>query len=292
MALNNWGCEMTVAIAASVPTTKQIVTVCDARLSYGEAIPAADDATMKNRRIAPRWGMMFAAEDSTAFMPAAVEASAILQGSSDGDDENRNHGSQEVMEAARKGYEKEFNERFFREHLARFGFADIAEFRRSGFAEMGKDLYHEYAMKLARFDLGLELLVYGFSEDGHPSIFEVANPGKIISHSLRGHAAIGSGSLMAISALNRKPLGRSITDITYRLLDAKFSSETARDVGKKTFVVVLGPNGSHGTMAQGDVDKIRASWNKELKRANPKEAIKIIEKSVVVTATSSGKQPS
>jgi hypothetical protein len=282
---------MTIAVAATVPSAKTIVTVCDARLSYGEAIPAADDATMKNRRIAHKWGMMFAAEDSTAFIPVAVETRRFLEERSGQTDilqkDDVNFTTQQVMDEAKKAYEREFHERFFREHLARFGFANIAEFRRTGLLEMGKDLYHEYTMKLAKADLGLELLIYGFNTEGFPSIFEVANPGKTISHNLRGHAAIGSGSLMAVSALNRKPLSKnSVSDTTYRLLDAKFSSETARDVGKKTFVISMDVTGKIGAMTQGDVEKVRTAWNKEIKRPNPKEAIRIIEKSASFNPTS------
>jgi len=59
---------MTIAIAG-LTATEFIVTVSDARISHGEAIPAADDGTMKNRKIASTWGMMFAASDASAFIP-------------------------------------------------------------------------------------------------------------------------------------------------------------------------------------------------------------------------------
>ena len=56
---------------------------------------------------------------------------------------------------------------------------------------------------------------------------------------MRGYAAIGSGTLMALAALNKKPIGPTLADTVYRVVDAKFSSETARDVGKKTHVITL-----------------------------------------------------
>jgi hypothetical protein len=284
-----YGRDMTVAIAALGPSKKEIITISDARLSYGEAIPAADEATMKNIKLARRWGMMFAADDATAFTPVFDETLNILEKLDP--DSNKQYGDRDftvsaVMNAAQRAYEKEFSERFFREHLARFGFANITEFRRSGYAEMGKDLYHQYSMDLAKFDLGLELLVYGFNSLGHPAIFEVANPGKIINHGLRGYAVIGSGTLMALAALNKKPLGPKLSDTVYRVLDAKFSSETARDVGKKSHMIALGSDGKNGFFADQELAKIHKVWTEDLARPHPADAIKFIENSPLMTAIS------
>jgi 20S proteasome alpha/beta subunit len=151
---------------------------------------------------------------------------------------------------------------------------------------MGKDLYHQYSMELAKFDLGLELLVYGFTRSGVPAIFEVANPGKIISHDRRGYAAVGSGSLMALAALNKKPLGPTLSDTIYRLYDAKFSAETARDVGKKTHVITLGKDGKNGFSVDDEVSEIHKIWTADLARPHPAEAIKLINHSGLVIAIS------
>ena len=129
---------------------------------------------MKNIKIAGKWSMMFAAEDATAFTPVSTETMKILldlDPHSPQQYTDRDFSIRAVMDAARQAYEKELVSVFFQEKLARFGFTDIAEFRRVGYAEMGKDLYHQYAMDLAKFDLGLELLVYGFDVHGNPTIF-------------------------------------------------------------------------------------------------------------------------
>ena len=72
IVLRYW-CDMTIAMAAFAGPSK-IVTVSDARLSYNEMVPAEDAATMKSRQIARKWGLMFAAEDSTAFTPLVEKA--------------------------------------------------------------------------------------------------------------------------------------------------------------------------------------------------------------------------
>jgi hypothetical protein len=283
--LNNLGLgDMTIAMAA-VSQPGLIITVSDARLSHGEAIPADDTATMKNRRIAHKWGMMFAAEDSTAFIPVL---SSLYSGLSFTGDETEDFDPDIIRKAVQVAYESEFNERFFREHLARFGYPDIVDFRSNGFQELGKELYGKYADSLARFDLGLELLVYGFSKSGGAHILEVANPGRVFSHKLRGYAAIGSGSLMATAALARRPLVPGLTETIYRLLDAKFSSETARDVGQKTHVITLSKSGKFGIMSQKDVENVREIWRQTMKNPDPKEALDIIDNSKAVTAISDG----
>jgi hypothetical protein len=281
---------MTVAIVALPPVhlNMEIVTVSDQRLSYGEIIPAADEGTMKNVKLTRKWSMMFAAEDATAFTPVLNETLAILLKldlpASKYKGLQRDFTTGMVMDAARQAYEKEFNERFFRDKLARFGFADISEFRKFGYAEMGKDLYHQYSMDIAKFDLGLEILVYGFDNVGSPVLFEVGNPGKIINHTMRRYAAIGSGTLMALAALNRKPLGPTLADTIYRVVDAKFSSETARDVGRKTHVITLDKEGKNGFLNEPALEALHRIWEIDLARPHPKEAIDLINQSDVVTA--------
>ena len=271
---------MTIAMAAFAGE-ENIVTVSDARLSYGEMVPAEDGATMKSRRIADKWGVMFAADDATAFSPVVdnvIEALLDFEPDNEVADKKKlfDHTYEVVSKTVREKYENEFGERFFRTHLARFGYASISEFRQSGFTEMGKDLYHQYSMELAKFDLGLELLGYGFSGAGIGFIFEVANPGKIILHNLRGFAAIGSGSLMALAALNRRPKSHRIPDTIYRLLDAKFSSETARDVGKTTYVLVLKSNGNAQIMKPEAIEDLRKIWDGLQSQPSPKKALDII----------------
>jgi hypothetical protein len=286
-----YGRDMTVAIIAFPKSTSEIVTISDARLSYGEIIPAADEGTMKNIKITKKWSMMFAADDATAFTPVVDEtmetlAKLKLEPPQTAKFLDRDFKLEVVMKAVQQAYEKEFNERFFRDKLARFGFADISEFRKFGYAEMGKDLYHEYSMELAKFDLGLELLVYGFDPMGVRAIFEVANPGKIINHTMRGYAAIGSGTLMALAALNKKPIGETLPDAIYRILDAKFSAETARDVGKSTHVISLNKDGENGYLIDDELEKIHQIWEEDLARPHPKAAIDIIKECNLVKAIS------
>jgi 20S proteasome alpha/beta subunit len=276
---------MTIAMAGFSTLGEFIVTVSDARLSHGDAIPAIDDGTMKNRKIASTWGMMFAASDASAFVPVAADTQKAL--SAHYKPGAAVASADVVQTAVRSAYEKEFQERFVREHLARLGYSSVSDFRSNGLTEMGKELYGDYAIELAKFDLGLELLVYGFDERGFANLFEVANPGKISSHKLREFAAIGSGAWMALAALNRKPITRdntvsNIAETVYRLLDAKFSSETASGVGRATNVFIMAKDGKVGTLYPWDIQKLRTIWDEQMRAPEPESAIDLITKSQAV----------
>src|SRR4051794_11460341 len=104
---------MTIAIAGFTAPAEFIVTVSDARISHGEAIPAADEGTMKNRKIASTWGMMFAASDASAFIPVVSSCHEALAFTGAPGDPKADEA--QVRNAVQKAYEKEFNERFFRE---------------------------------------------------------------------------------------------------------------------------------------------------------------------------------
>lgn len=277
---------MTIALAGFAPLTQEyIVTVSDARLSHGDDfIPAVDKGTRKNRKFASTWGIMFAASDVSAFDPVArdlFEKFSYTMEPYTMEPKASAVSADAVRNAVQSAYEKEFHERFFRQHLAKWGYSSISEFRRDGFNELGKDLYTEYAIKLAKFDLGLELLTYGFDDEGLAYLYEVASPGNVISHNLRGFAAIGSGSWMALAALNRRPIrkgigGENIAETVYRLLDAKFSSETASGVGHATHVNIMGRGGKVGHLSDDELRELRVIWDEQMRAPEPEKAVNMI----------------
>jgi hypothetical protein len=105
---------------------------------------------------------------------------------------------------------------------------------------------------------------------------------------MRTYGVIGSGSMMALAALARKPIYPGLAETIYRLLDAKFSSETARDVGRKSYVITTNSSGKFSAMSQNDINKIHEIWEERLKQLDPSDALDIIGKSKAVTAISDG----
>jgi hypothetical protein len=274
------GCDVTVAIAAfSAQAPDRIVTASDRRLSYGESLPSTDDAILKNMKIAFRWGVLFAATDVTAFQPVHEELIKKM-----GFANLANFDVDHVRESAAAAYEKEFNKRFSQENLVQLGYKNISEFRVTGLQELGKSTYDDLIKKLMTFDIGLELLIYGFDSTKRPHIIEVTNPGKVADYDNIGYAAIGSGSIMARASLNRKAMRGDLDQIIFRVLDAKFLSENIRDVGKATHLFTLNSAGKFGMTR--NVDKVRTIWDKINERPEPKSALEVIRTMHPFTALS------
>jgi hypothetical protein len=82
------------------------------------------------------------------------------------------------------------------------------------------------------------------------------------------------------------PLKPDLEAVIYRLLEAKFCSETASGVGKATSVLTMNSLAKYGSMGHGVIDKVKIAWQETLKTPEPEQAISIIAKSNAVTGIS------
>lgn len=136
--------------------------------------------------------------------------------------------------------------------------------------------FYEICEAVDKYTLGIDLLGYGFDANGFPHIFDVLNPGIATNHDLLGYAVIGSGSYMATAALRRKKMPYHRNSVIYRLLEAKFSAETASGVGDSTTLFTMSPEGKDNSIGYGSIGKIRDVWKALLELPEPKEALDII----------------
>jgi hypothetical protein len=272
------GLEVTIAIAAVTTPDDYIVTVSDRMISYGDVTLTEDNATMKAQGISKHWGVMFSATDARIFQP--IVRNTILRMNDLPAKISLAVAKQQVTEAYQETFDAEFTSCF----LTRLGIRSVGEFRKDGFAQLGPDVFMDLYRELSKFDLGIQLLCYGHDERDVPHLFEVENPGHAVSHDLLRYAVIGSGYWMASASLRRKHLSGDLEATIYRLLEAKFSAETATGVGKSTSVITLNSNGALGMMTSGDIDRIKNVWERALKSPEPEDAIGLIGKSNAVTA--------
>jgi hypothetical protein len=235
----DFGLDVTIAIAAITVPDGYIVTVSDRMISWGDYTPAEDSAALKNRKVGKKWGLMFAADDANMFLPIVLATSDRLG--------NEEHDLEAVQSVISDVYKQKFDSEVTSRYLVRYGFRNVAEFRAVGLAQFGNEKFLEICEAIDKFDLGITLLGYGYDKKKTPHIFEVANPGIVTSHDLLGYAVIGSGYFMASASLRRKPLKPDLEAVIYRLLEAKFSAETASGVGKASSVITIGPDAKHGS---------------------------------------------
>lgn len=272
------GYEVTIAMAAMTTPDGYIVTVSDRMISYDDVTQAVDNAVLKSQSIARNWGAMFAAADARLFMPFTRRAIDRISARGDNAHEFVDIVKEEAAAAYQDIFEAEFTARF----LSRLRIDSVSEFRKNGLNELGPEVFHELNNELLKFDVGMQLLCHGFASNGYPYIFQIDNPGRVIDENIFRYSVIGSGYWMASASLRRRPLTGDLADTIYRLLEAKFSAETASGVGRATTVLTFAPNRRFGTMKPGDVDKIRAVWEETLKQPEPRAAIDIIENSRAV----------
>jgi hypothetical protein len=202
---------MTVGIAAITGSGEHIVAVSDRMISSDGLIQAADNATLKQRKIANTWALMFSAVDSNIFLPIANSVVIQLKRA-------EQHTLNVVQEAVLLGYQNQFDNEFSSTTLNRYNIPSINSFMNIGLVQFGSERFSQICDQIATFDLGIDLLGYGFDADKTAHIFEVCNPGKIINHVLLGYAVTGSGSWMAMAALRRKKMPYSLEETAYRLL--------------------------------------------------------------------------
>lgn len=69
-----------------------------------------------------------------------------------------------------------------------------------------------------------------------------------------------------------------LESVIYRLLEAKFVSETASGVGNSTTLVIIKPHGMHQEMSDNDIEKIKTIWKRTQKEPIPSDAMTVISK--------------
>lgn len=267
---SEFGLDVTVAIAAITEPDEVIVCVTDRMISFHDQTAASDDVADKAFQIHKRnWLVGFAAQDVSVVWPIIK---AIRPQLADKGDWNL----PEVKDIVSAAYIKQFHKEFLTKHLVRLGFESVQEFKDFGLQKLGREIFGPIAHELNMFHLGAEFLVYGFDSYRRAHIFDVRNPGHVTDHSVLKYAAVGSGYDMAVASLRRKRLDRRLAPTIYRLLEAKFSSETASGVGKTTGLLLLHKRRDITFVEPADIAKIRKVWETEVAAPDPKEATEFI----------------
>jgi hypothetical protein len=268
-----WGLTVTICIATVALPGPYIVTVSDRMLSdVYDRVQGRDNATLKNIRVSPKWRIMFSG-NSELWPPFYTELLGVLP-----DDENT-HDVDTIETSALDTYNVIRRRHITSQYLTAIGYNNFEEFMQNGLSQLGPDIFSRYIAHIENFDFQLDLIICGF-EGIVPYIFTVEPPGILKDRGVEGIAVIGSGSLMARAVLHRKNNFTDLQSTIYRLLDAKFSAETAAGVGRSTSIITLRADGHVGMMTPPQIDAVRKIWNEAVSAPDPKEAIDLINGSL------------
>lgn len=275
------GLDVTVGIAANSIPYGHIVAVSDQQISYTDGFfPPLEKGSRKILQIAPmkRWFLAFAADDVTVMQQLLTRIIDDLRSI-----DKHDYDAQWVRGAICKAYFDVRVSQFTMRHLSAIGYSSFEDFKRDGLQELGKDEHQKHMVAFYQFDLGVELLVFGFSKDMRPVIFSVGNPGKHTDWNWQGYSAVGSGTYLALGALRQKPLNFGVDELVYRLLDAKFVAEASSTVGSTTTLIVLRYDGEVRELHEREIGKIKEVWEEKRKEPPPAEAMNVIQKSRVIS---------
>jgi hypothetical protein len=236
-------------------------------ISFDDISPASDNVTFKMFGMHPDWITLFAGNEVNIAWPLLLAVRDRMKGPQYDLDAVKGFFSEAYAEAIQRD--------FFDKKLRKLGYGSIEEFRKEGRSDLG-DQFFELTRELDKAEIGAQFIVCGFDSKKSPRLFEVDSPGYAKSCELLRYAVIGSGYHMAMSSLRRKPLDLSLPSIVYRLMEAKFSSETASGVGERTTVILKARNG-HIVFDDNTVERIREIWKGISQSPDPPEAIKLLE---------------
>jgi hypothetical protein len=275
--IRRWEFDVTIAIAAITKPENVIVCVADRMISFGDELPAQDNATLKAIRLNTQWELAWAANDVNLIEPIVAIARKHIN------DTHRWDGPDAARIVA-EAYSDILHKDFVAKYLARFGYRDMEQFRTEGRDDLG-NRFDNLCVELGRFSLGAAFILFGHDKQNEPKLYEIEDPGRVIDKNLLRYAVIGSGYQMARATLQwPPPLTYMLEDTIYRLLEAKFFAETATGVGKTTTVILRNREGRVTLLSREDIGKIRKIWETEVANVpTPHTAIELLAKSRAVT---------
>lgn len=232
-----------------------IVGVTDKMLSVSMA--SADDSAIKFTSVGSRWVAMFAGNDISPVVPIFKSVNYSVS-------ELFAETLEEIVGLFRDAIRKESVKKAEALVLSSFDL-DMAEFRRSGLASLGPELFTRLAYEIEQVSLDLIFLVFGFegTEKPRPHIFTIDGKGVVSYYDIGGFWAIGSGQTSALGTLfgaRSSVIYKELPNALYLLAKAKFSAESALGVGKETIALVLHANSDRYLVHTAEMRKMKAVW--------------------------------
>jgi len=259
---------MTLCIAAIARSENKIVAVSDFMLSTDSMSMTSRVSKVAKFGASGKWIEMFSG-DPSANQEILVKASGNL-----GSEEK--WVSDEVPDAFASAYRDILKHKIEGEVLSPFGLTRD-QFLRDGRAMFGDENFTRIAAQIGSSSLETDILLAGFQENGTPRLASISNPGVKYIHDMASFYAIGCGEQLANAALMSEfdPCAR-ISETIYRILEAKFKSESAPGVGKETSLMLLCPDGNSVRISPEHLEKIRSFWESEGKPTVPNKAIELV----------------
>jgi hypothetical protein len=257
---------VTVCIAIAyrkIPPDDQLILVTDNRVAFGDF--SGEHLSIKSSALWHGWTVMFAGNDVEHAEPILRAAKKSMQ--SLAKKSGRVIQPEEAVAIVDAAYSKQLQKQIENKILRKHGF-NIETFQRIGRLRCTPEVYAKTCEKIDKEKLSLRFLVCGHDERRGTHIWVVDGENAPASYNSIGFWAIGSGGPAALNRialyLSRYQEFKSLEDVIYVAVTAKFAAEGASDVGRSTFRVI-NRHWAHDVdsipIDDMAVDAIRASWD-------------------------------
>ncbi|MBI2186564.1 MAG: hypothetical protein HYU37_05495 [Acidobacteria bacterium] len=266
---------MTVCIAALAEHDKCIVAVSDNKVGFTDF--SAENLAIKNIPFGGGdWTAMCAGNDISHADPILDHASDLLREgwAKQKTPKRRRHtpDPRAVIDALDNALNWRLQREIETSVLRPFGFT-AETFRRQGRQQCTETQHAALCAKINQVDLGgLVFLLAGFDQRGIGHIWSVNGVSAPHNYDRSGMFAVGSGAWPALNTMafhadagHLRFRHSSVESVVYCALTAKFMAESASDVGKSTFAVVLRKKGDKATqfVKEPEVAVVRERWKNE-----------------------------
>jgi hypothetical protein len=270
----DWGCGMTVCIAAICESGYGLVFAMDMMVSMGWV--SMDAQAFKAFRLSPNWHALFAGDDISPTEPILRSVRKSLKTCS--------NDLPEVMNVFAGAYQDHLQLQATNQVLSRYHWT-LDSFLREGPQALGPEGFADIRQQYETVKFDCEFLVCGFDYEHKAHIFTVKNPGVPENRSQVGFWAVGTGEYMALANLMGREVHiptEKIERVIYYICEAKFAAERATGVGKSTILVgrKSRPEQMFTLMSGKDFLPIKEAWEKDVKNKIPDNVDQILQKCV------------
>jgi|ERR1700677_2792865 len=247
------GLFMTLCIGAMADQQKKIITVTDFMLSNNVSSTETWAAKVSRIGKTKRWVAMFAGDPSCNQKILGYVNDELAHHPQETDDD--------LLNAFKLSYQKEVKNYIEDVILSPLGMSRD-EFFKDGKSALGDQQFAILLREIRDARLNTDFLVCGFHEH-NPRIFRAIDPGITDLQDSMGFCSIGCGAHLADAHLmSTFSVLDPLQDTLYKLIEAKFKSERAPGVGRRTYMTILEEGGQMVSVPPPVIEEIRAAWEK------------------------------
>jgi hypothetical protein len=257
---------------------KTIICVTDQKVSFGD-FSADTIAVNKNDPFAADWVALSAGDDMEHALPIVERCTSMLYPR--GIRKYKALTPEFVASKFDLAYWERLQRQIETKVLRKYHFTGKS-FNKEGKIKCTATIYNNLCNRIDQTGLSLTFLICGFGDNETGHILVVDGRNAPTSYDSIGMWAIGSGAASALSALafhadkHGLSVYSSLPEALYCACEAKFMAESAKEVGRNTFIIIMQKDARIRCLSPPGVQIIKKIWESKGAPRIPAQALKVI----------------